>query len=146
MQILWVDDNADLFPGIRIALRARASKHDFELDIKTALTFDDAAKILNDSSHLINLVLFDFTLSRSGPEMISGRRRGLDLVNIAVRKGIRHFVAFSVLSRDEMAIAWTNNCLLLHETERVDLKFESLQKEVSSNDVAATVFKVQGLP
>ncbi len=119
--ILWIDDDIRVLSGLKAYIR--------EIDgviLHTAGTFDEALVEI-EKKERIDLILFDMVLMEDGEHAALDRRMGIHVARMALDKGVKMFVAYTVLSRVEVMDAWNN--LIAHRSGREHgVKFEHFPK------------------
>ena len=124
MRVLWIDDQVSIFTGLQSYLTDMKG-----LRLSIADSFEEAdAKIGSDS---IDLLLFDLILMSSAQYSSMSRARGKELVLKGIKCGIRNFVAYSVLSRDDVWRAW-KDAVARSGVKNDGLQFERFPKGPTS--------------
>ena len=132
--ILWIDDDYTKFTGLEAYLYEIPS-----VDLTSANSMEEAKLILANSA--IDLLLFDMVLMKDSLHATLGRRTGMSLVHRALDRGVRLFVAYTVLAKVEVMSSW-EKLLSVIDIDAAP-KFEYFSKNTSS--VTAVVDAVRRL-
>jgi hypothetical protein len=97
--ILWVDDGIDLFTGPKAYLSLEPT-----YSITAVASYDQGHAELEKGE--TDLFIFDLILMRDQGHASLKRRLGMELARFAATRGVRKFLAYSVLSENEIKRSW----------------------------------------
>ena len=131
--ILWIDDDYTILTGLESFLVEIPGT-----TLTTVGSIGEARKILQGSA--VDVLLFDMVLMRDEWHVALGRRTGMNLVQQAIGKGVKEFVAYTVLRKSEVTASWEKLLSVItagtgNENEPVkldDLRLEYFSKNTSS--------------
>ena len=125
--ILWVDDDIDKLTGLEAYLGELDN-----LNLLTATSTQEAQEALENN--VIEMLMFDMVLMQDNNRVALGRNTGIDLAQVAIGKGIRLFIAYTVLTPNEVKRAWKR----IPKSEE-SVKFIHLSKATAIARVVAAV-------